>query len=984
MKNLANIGQKFRRLWGHLWQPLASWLTRLWTFIQRHTLPVFFILSILATTFFYYDVVFFSKTLLSPGGLTAGVMGDAGAYGDNLNQLPPDFTKFAVFLKDLGSNAWTGEPQVAKAASAIRHWDFPLWNDNMGVGVPLAANFLSSAFYPLKLILYLLPNVQGWDIYLLARFSLGIFFLFLFLRELGLRRLPAFLSGMAFAFSGFFVLLQNIQDIDVELSTPIIFWIVALAMNLARKNKVHWYTYCLLVGGLVTVFLTNIPEPLLLVLAAGFIYWGYRLVVLFKKERAQFKSALFMALKIITPSLLIILPLYLLNIEFIANAVSTHGASLHIGSSIYTQPKYAILNVFPYLNGSFMFYPSSPTLGIVLNYIGFAGFLLVLLGVVEAIRQKGSRLFILILGLITIAKIYGVPVINEVIGETPGFDRILYIKYAQALVSFSAASLIGFGLEGLLLRTIKRWHLWVVLLGGGALIWYGLYKLPEFPLTHINLGVLAVYGVVLVILSLVLTMPIELKTRSLWVAALGVTVLVELWIFIPRTGRPFRYETFTKPPFVSFLQHQEKPFRIYAYDGLLYPDLSSGFDLDDVRNLDGLLVSGYQSYIRQFISHSVQDRFTGHRSGPGESLPATIINNPFMDVLNVQYIISSKPALDLLPTNDFNDWILKLNQPTPSLREVPFDIDGDVRRVLFEHAPTTACAPFPVTTDKYIFRFAIAIDPIAWENKDSDGVQFIIYSTSGTELYHRFINPTHVQQDRGWFEEQIDLSAYVDQNQTICLQTKPRGNNASDWAGWADLRLTGAEDKFDDQEKVSQAYSLVYAGKDAFVYKNNQAMPRAFAVGQVTSVGSTDAAIKYMKKADFNPRTAAVVIPRRGQPTLPEFNPTDCSAGTFENYNRPKSSLATFEFTSSGTCFLVWSETDYPGWVATVDGEPTSIYSTDILLRGLVVGPGKHQIVMRYRPITFYGGLIGTLAGLLLTAFWAIRFSQLAKSTKVG
>ena len=146
-------------------------IQKLQAFLVKYTVPVVFLLSLLVTCFFYYDVVFFGKTLLSPGGLTAGVMGDAGPYKD-INPQPTDFTVFDVFMKDLGSNAWAGEPQVAKAAQALRQWDFPLWNDNAALGKPLAANFLSSAFYPLKLILYIAPNVNGWEVYLLLRFAL--------------------------------------------------------------------------------------------------------------------------------------------------------------------------------------------------------------------------------------------------------------------------------------------------------------------------------------------------------------------------------------------------------------------------------------------------------------------------------------------------------------------------------------------------------------------------------------------------------------------------------------------------------------------------------------------------------------------------------------------------------------------------------------------------------------------------------------------
>lgn len=973
MKNLANRGQELWDRCTRAWQPLASRLAPMWTFIQRHSLPFFFILSILATTIFYYDVVFLGKTLLSPGGITAGVMGDAGAYGDP-NPLPTDFSKYAVFMKDLGSNAWAGEPQVFKVAQAWRHWDLPLWNDNAGVGKPLAANFLSTAFYPLKLILYLLPNVKGWDIYLLARFIFGIFFTFLFLRELKVKLLPAFLAGVAFAFSGYFVMLQDIQNMDVDLILPALFWVAAYAMNLARQQQIKWYQYLLAVGVFTAIFLTNIPESLLMVLAAGGIYWAYRILALYKKDKPGCIRALRLALQITIPVVLIVLPLYLMNAEFIQHGVSTHGSEQNVGAGIYIQPRFFVLTILPYLQSSPLLLPILPANGNALNYFGIAGFFLVCIGALDAWRQKGTRAFVLILGLVTVAKIYGFPIINDVIGHTPGFDRVLYMKYAQPLVSFCAASLMAFGLESLLKKTFKRSHLYLVLISGVLIVWFGIQAIPEIQLTATNQVVLILYTLIVAVLGLVLTMPIDLKYRVMWVGALGTLMLSEIWLLVPRDGRPQRYETFTKPPFVSFLQEQKGPFRIYAYDGLLYPEISTGFNLDDIRDLDGLIVNNYFSYIQQFISPTIYDRFTGKATASSESVPPRIVANPFADILNVQYLVSQNPVLDLLPLNPLNTLILSTNPPTPTLRETAFNINGDIRKVLFEHTPTTACAVLPVTADAPVLRFAIAIDQSTWGDPMADGAQFFIHDEAGQQVFAKTLNPSHFTADRGWFEQQVDLSAYVNTTTPLCLQTEPHGNTESDWAGWADLRLTPKDTN--TTTGANAQYQLVYHSADGYVYKNTHSLDRGFTVGKVSSFSNEDDVLDYMKLPGFDPHTEAVVLTKPGQAAIPNIDSEHCSNGVFDNYSRPKASQVAFGMTSDSTCFLVWSETDYPGWEAYVDGKATTLYTTDVMLRGLVLEQGQHHITMKYKPKTFYYGLWATLFGLLLSGFWVYRFSR--------
>jgi hypothetical protein len=52
--------------------------------------------------------------------------------------------------------------------------------------------------------------------------------------------------------------------------------------------------------------------------------------------------------------------------------------------------------------------------------------------------------------------------------------------------------------------------------------------------------------------------------------------------------------------------------------------------------------------------------------------------------------------------------------------------------------------------------------------------------------------------------------------------------------------------------------------------------------------------------------------------------------------------------------FLVYSENDFPGWKATVDGQTTAVYRTDGTLLGVPVPAGEHQVVLTFRPVSFY------------------------------
>jgi uncharacterized membrane protein YfhO len=60
---------------------------------------------------------------------------------------------------------------------------------------------------------------------------------------------------------------------------------------------------------------------------------------------------------------------------------------------------------------------------------------------------------------------------------------------------------------------------------------------------------------------------------------------------------------------------------------------------------------------------------------------------------------------------------------------------------------------------------------------------------------------------------------------------------------------------------------------------------------------------------------------------------------------------------TAGQALLVLSDTAYPGWVATINGEPAPIYTANYLFRGVAVPPGEHRVVFAYEPASWRRGL---------------------------
>ena len=67
--------------------------------------------------------------------------------------------------------------------------------------------------------------------------------------------------------------------------------------------------------------------------------------------------------------------------------------------------------------------------------------------------------------------------------------------------------------------------------------------------------------------------------------------------------------------------------------------------------------------------------------------------------------------------------------------------------------------------------------------------------------------------------------------------------------------------------------------------------------------------------------------------------------------------------------WLVIADTWYPGWVAEVDGEARDVLPADYLFRGVSVPPGEHEIVLHYRPLSFY---LGTGVSGIMWIFFSV------------
>ncbi len=157
-------------------------------------------------------------------------------------------------------------------------------------------------------------------------------------------------------------------------------------------------------------------------------------------------------------------------------------------------------------------------------------------------------------------------------------------------------------------------------------------------------------------------------------------------------------------------------------------------------------------------------------------------------------------------------------------------------------------------------------------------------------------------------------------------------------------------------------YKQVHSG-DVKVYENIEVLPRAYVVHQTQVVTDDSQAIAVLKDIQFDP-TRTMVRVDSTQKMAQEFTlgqPSPQDNVTITSYSPERVELLV-HLDSPG--WLVLTDTFYPGWQATVDGQPVEIHPVNILFRAIEAPEGEHTIVFEYQPASFYWGLM--ISGVML------------------
>lgn len=163
--------------------------------------------------------------------------------------------------------------------------------------------------------------------------------------------------------------------------------------------------------------------------------------------------------------------------------------------------------------------------------------------------------------------------------------------------------------------------------------------------------------------------------------------------------------------------------------------------------------------------------------------------------------------------------------------------------------------------------------------------------------------------------------------------------------------------------------------------QNPYAQGNGWFVDKLTYVADANAEYAGVGKIDVSHEAVA---DKKFEPILGQTQTNDSTARVVLTKYEPNNMTYTVNSTKGGV--VVFSEVYYPGWTATIDGQPAELGRVNYILRALNVKAGKHEVVLDFHPTSIsttetiaYAALIVLLLAICVAIYSEKKKQKITK-----
>lgn len=163
----------------------------------------------------------------------------------------------------------------------------------------------------------------------------------------------------------------------------------------------------------------------------------------------------------------------------------------------------------------------------------------------------------------------------------------------------------------------------------------------------------------------------------------------------------------------------------------------------------------------------------------------------------------------------------------------------------------------------------------------------------------------------------------------------------------------------------------VSAVTDTHLYEINNAS-RAFFAPNARTINSDEAAAELLRSPNFDPWNTLLIDSATPLPGKKSVTQTQSQLLSVMDVSSNEVSI---DLSGLGTGYVFLSDTYFPGWVATIDGNEVPIARAHILGRGVAISEGDKRLSFKFSPPLYrLAGTISLLAiTMLLSILWFAR-----------
>ncbi len=867
-------------------------------------------------------------------------------------------------------------------ADALRQGRLPLWTPEILAGFPLFAEMQTGALYPPHLLLYRLLPVDlalNYDILLhLGWLAVGVY---LFARIRNTTRVGAAIAALAFAAGGFGAgRITHLSVIAVAAWLP---WMLLIFEKWRQAPRLRYWVVLTIVFALQ--FLAGHPQFILLNLLTFGVYVVAAAFGLLDDGAAEPRGfaaderkallrlrgrILERGLRIAAPFLGIALAAGIAAVQLVPTAELAQASARAGGvtEAFFTEfsyhPLFLALLVDPFVLGN-------PYPRVSVEVVAYLGALpLVLAGVALVARRKRDTGFWALLALGAFVLALG--------GYNPLYRGLRFLPLLNFFrvparflfpMSFALALLAGQGFDALWTRAragAASWGPLVAAIASAVTVVSVILLSPAIDVDGWVAAwrILAPLFIALALLLVLRTSTGRLARNTFAALALGLT-LVDLAAFGAVYAGTFnavapRSQVFAQPRVLDTLILSDGartrtsewilPW-ISVMRESLYPNLNAAFGVQSAQGYTPLIPRRTQTYF-DHLSPVMLDLLGVRYFLIPQVLPVDA-ESEGADLADPFMINPIEQPLEFMPTEATGIEVESALAQSVDLR------DGDVVAEIKLRTADGRTLTAPLRA---------GIDTAEWAYDRSDVRKAIKHSRPpiATTFPAESAFPPE-SHDGHFFKADITFSQIPEAIVSISVEPKI----AAGLLHIQRMALTDGVSHVDVATMVGKSnHRLIYRSQDVAVFENPDYAPRAFLTHSAAVVSDEEALARLQ-----TPGYDAELLLAGGEPLRTDMGQGFNEEVRFTTYDPEHVVL---EVKADSPAYLVLADAWDPGWVAYVDGVPTTIQRADLIFRAVPVLGGQHTVEFFYRPLSFYGGLVVSiislaLLGIVAATVWLAR-----------